>query len=238
MSSDENGDNSSTPAPMVIDATTLEENRNLLSHSGTELQGDLGNGAESKAASNVAKKNRGIHINSANSKPFDIVSAAFADAEIEQFDPGNKNNQDDNDNSGVLGTDILNAAGALADNQEASFGAKFRNFEGNSSKSNSSSENTSTSFEFHRNTKNTRTSSINSNEVNLVSVQENSEGHYMEEYDHNAHGMFQQNADVGDEFLDNHAANNEGTNIEEVNPPTMVIRSVKLTQKVTNYENK
>ena len=120
-----------------------------------------------------------------------------------------ESNQDNNDNNEVLGTDILNAAVALADHQGA-FSGKFKNFENTSvsyhTQDTSSSDNVmgNSSYEFLTNAQNNRTSS-NCRDRNC-----------------------------GDEFLEEQAANDEGTTVCGDNPPTMMIRSVTLAQKGKN----
>ena len=150
------------------------------------------------------------------------------------------NNQDGNDNNEVLGTDILNAAVALADHQE-NYDGKFRSLESTSvsylSEDSSSLDNTvgQSSYKYFSNTQNNLESSTPS------SLQENSECkpdkkkgvQYIQEYGHNAQGMrhqFKRNTDIGDEFSELHAATDNGSHGEGEDQTSRAMRSVTLTQ--------
>ena len=116
---DENGDSSETWAPVIIDTTTiakridhkriygenaefedesnknsLEGNRALIAHSESEAQENLCTEDTSKIQHKVVITNTlGLHNNSSRHKPYDIVSAAFEDAELGQFEQSvGKNN--------------------------------------------------------------------------------------------------------------------------------------------------
>ena len=76
---------------------SFEEERELMmepssiSHPSSELKQDLSDRRTSKSASTVITKTTSVHTNSSKFKPIDIVSAAFADAELDQFDPSEGN---------------------------------------------------------------------------------------------------------------------------------------------------
>jgi hypothetical protein len=149
------------------------------------------------------------------------------------------NNQDDNDNNEVLGTDILNAAVALADHQE-NYDGKFRSLESTSvsylSEDSSSLDNAmgQSSYKFFSKKQNNLESSTPS------SMKESSKripgkkkgAQYIQEYGHSSQGMihqFKRNADIGDEFSDLHAATDNGSHGEGENQTSRGIRSVTLT---------
>jgi hypothetical protein len=109
---DENGDSSETWAPVIIDTTTItkrikdkriyrdndgfedksnkdsnKRNRSLIAHSKSKAQEDLCTEDTSKIKPKAVITNTlGLHKNSSRHKPYDIVSAAFEDAELGQFE--------------------------------------------------------------------------------------------------------------------------------------------------------
>ena len=102
-------------------------------------------------------------------KSYDIVSAAFQDAELDQFE-NVKNNQDNNE---VFGTDVLNAAVELADHQDSNFDRTKNESKIYISQNSSSSENNdSVSYELYQ--KPNRNTAPN-NSIHIANVQENAE---------------------------------------------------------------
>ena len=78
-----------------VSSKTMKESSYLLHHSEVET---VGNNVSNKTAARESsatpsmKTITNIHNNGAKPKPFDIVSAAFADAELETFDPSDGKN--------------------------------------------------------------------------------------------------------------------------------------------------
>ena len=117
---EENGDVSDTWKPLIVETSTLpqktgqklfssgkehnaipvsskamKESSYLLHHSEVETVGNnISNktAARESSATSSMKTIPNIHNNGAKPKPFDIVSAAFADAELESFDPSDGKN--------------------------------------------------------------------------------------------------------------------------------------------------
>ena len=169
-------------------------------------------------------------------KGYDIVSAAFQDAEIEQFE-NVKNNQDNNE---VFGTDVLNAAVELADHQDSNFDRTKNESKIYISQNSSSSENIeSVSYELYQKS-NRNTASTNS--IHIANVQENSEivsterikvGQFSNEYSEGSQQVIcelnQNDFDIREEVIEQHVANdNNSSNMDDESPPAMVIRSVTL----------
>ena len=172
-------------------------------------------------------------------KSYDIVSAAFEDAELGQFE-NVKNSQDNNDNEEVFGADVLNAAVELADHQDGNFeniqkGSKIYISQNNSSSDN----NESFSYELYK--KSVR-NTASPNSIHIANVHENSDmittermnvGQFNRDYNQSSQQVIcqlsQNESEIGEEFLDQHAANdNNGPNVDDETPPAMVIRSVTL----------
>ena len=66
----------------------------LITHSGTDDQDEMSNENTSNVSSKMVITNKiGLHNNSTRHKPYDIVSAAFEDAQLGQFEEcgGNDN---------------------------------------------------------------------------------------------------------------------------------------------------
>ena len=148
------------------------------------------------------------------------------------------NNQDGNDNNEVLGTDILNAAVALADHRD-NFDGKYRSLESTSvsylSEDSSSLDNTmgQSSYKFFSNTQNNLESSTPSSMQETSECKPDKKKGYIQEYGHNSQGMihqFKRNVDIGDEFSELHAATDNGSHGAGNNQTSRAMRSVTLTQ--------
>ena len=141
-------------------------------------------------------------------KTYDIVSAAYEDAELGQFE-NMKNNQDSNE---VLGADVLNDAVEMVDHQHGNFENVQKGSKIYLSQNSSTSEHIeSLSYElYQKSDRNTESP----NSIHVANIQENSEIMTTERVE---------------EFLEQHAANdNNGPTVDDDNPPAMVIRSVTL----------
>ena len=115
---EENGDVSDTWKPLIVETSTLpqktgqklfssgkeqnviqvssktmKESSYLLHHSEVETFGNnISNKTAARESSATPSMKTNIHNNGAKPKPLDIVSAAFADAELESFDPSDGKN--------------------------------------------------------------------------------------------------------------------------------------------------
>ena len=118
--------------------------------------------------------------------------------------------RDDNENNEVLSTDILSAAEELADHKQESLGNTFLSLDNNSS-----------SY-----SKQDRPSSSE-----LSSVRNSAYGFHT-----GTNEQFRQNnADIGNDFVNHHASNDDNAmNVDQESPSKVVIRSAALTQQVSS----
>ena len=115
--------------------------------------------------------------------------------------------RDDNENNEVLSTDILSAAEELADHKQASLGNTFLSLDNNSSS----------------HLKQDRPSSSE-----LSSVRNSAYGFHT-----STNEQFRQNnADIGNDFVNHHANDDNAMNADQQSPSKVVIRSAALTQQV------
>ena len=133
----------------------------------------------------------------------------------------------------------MNAGVELPDHQDGKFEEIAKESKVYISQHESSSDNIEgLSYELYQKTKR-RTASPNS--IHIANVQENSEivterakvAQYKKEYNQGSQPVLcqlnQNDSDIGDEFLEQHAASdNNGPTADDENPPAMVIRSVTL----------
>ena len=116
--------------------------------------------------------------------------------------------RDDNENNEVLSTGILSAAEELADHQQESLGNKFLSLDNNSSS----------------HLKQDRPSSSD-----LSSVRNSAYGFHTSTKEQ----FRQNNADIGNDFVNHHASNDDNSmNTDQESPSKVVIRSAALTQQV------
>ena len=117
--------------------------------------------------------------------------------------------RDDNENNEVLSTDILSAAEELAEHKQESLGNTFLSLDNNSS-SHSKQDRPSSS--------------------DLSSVRNSAYGFHT-----GTNEQFRQNnADIGNDFVNHHANDDNAMNADQQSPSKVVIRSAALTQQVFN----